>query len=125
MWLPCASGWLAGLTKLAAPPKDEAAAYAREHKQRSRDALRANDGVTQADLAADIATYDRLRKANRDAQRIRGPKGTFKIERVEKLQEYAVANPILGITRRIDPLSGLQGYRKQLLQAMQKHNLGA
>ena len=116
--------WLAGLTKLAAPPKDEAAANAREHNQKSRDALRANDDVTQADLAADIATYDRLRKANPDAQRIRGPKGTFKIERVEKLQEYAVANPILGITRMIGH-TGLQGYRKQLLQAMQKHNLGA
>ena len=88
--------------------------------QASRDAVRGNDDVTQADLAADIATYDRLRAENPDAQSIRGP---F-IANTNKLQEYAAAHEELGISRRIFPSVGLQGYRKTLLKAMQEHGLG-
>ena len=37
------------------------------------------------------------------------------------LQEYAFGNPVLGISRKIHPHLGLQGYRKALLEAMKKH----
>ena len=89
------------------------------------DAVRGNGDVTQADLAADIATHDRLRAENPDAARIRGPNGTFKIKGGSRtLQEYAVAHTQLGISRTIDPEVGLQGYRKALLKAMKEHGLG-
>ena len=78
--------------------------------------------MTQVDLAADIATYDRLRAAHPDKKRIRGAGLIFK---GITLQEYAVGHPELGISRRITPgVQGLQTYREALLKAMQKHGLG-
>ena len=93
--------------------------------QAARDAVRGNNDVTQVDLAADIATHDRLRAESPDAQRVDGPKGTWKIKGGSRtLQEYAHGHPVLGISRRISPDVGLQGYRKALLKAMEKHGLG-
>ena len=75
--------------------------------------------MTQVDLAADIATYDRLRAENPNKQNMRG----F-ILHTNTLQEYAFGHPVLGISRRINQQLGLQGYRKALLEAMKKHGLG-
>ena len=86
-----------------------------------RDAARGNDDVTQVDLAADIATYDRLRAAHPDKKRIRAGL----IFKGFTLQEYAVGHPELGISRQITPgMQGLQTYREALLKAIQKHGLG-
>ena len=90
-------------------------------RQAVRDAARGNDDVTQVDLAADIATYDRLRAAHPDKKRIRAGL----IFKGITLQEYAVGHPELGISRRITPgVQGLQTYREAILKAMQKHGLG-
>ena len=89
-------------------------------RQAKRDAVRGNDDVTQFDLAADIATHDRLRAEHPDKKRIIFSSSAD----VKTLQEYAVAHSVLGISRRITPGVGLQGYREALLKAMQKHGLG-
>ena len=114
----------AAARKLSATPTSEAAEYAREHDQASRNTKRGNNDVAQAGLAADIATYERLRAANPEVERIRGKSGTFKYD-THLLQEYAIAHPTLGIKRTIPVVGGLQQYRRNLLKAMQKHGLGA
>ena len=116
----------AAASKLNAAAKSEAAEYARSHDQASRDSFRGNDDVTQAGLADDIATYDRLRAENPEAQRIRGPAGTFNYSSARQLQEFAVAHTELQMSRAIDQKAGgLQAYRRALLKAMQDHSVGA